>query len=285
MGSQGQTCLLLVLITAIAIHGMFEFYLRGPYSLPKNRDPAGTGPQSSILIDAVGLGATSVDKDGQLESSIAIDNANPALAGGDHDEKTTKTKKKKSRPLILPNTCYDLGSHWEVLRKDGLRKGYDRFIVLSASIRGPFVPYWSGACWSDLYLDRVTERVKAADARAVDDLGDGLDRHGALTIPAAGRIRAGRRKAGRLAGMLRREGRGGRGRGGGHGGDPGGRVRGGGHDGGVPRGSSGQDYCKSETGIGAGAYFGTNVHPYEAVFFKANRGIDPRTFDLLAAWH
>lgn len=34
-----------------------------------------------------------------------------------------------------------------------------------------------------------------------------------------------------------------------------------------------------------GAYFGSNVHPYETVFMKANRDIDPRTLELLTGWH
>jgi hypothetical protein len=32
--------------------------------------------------------------------------------------------------------------------------------MLNASIRGPFVPYWSEKCWSDIYLSRVTKEVK-----------------------------------------------------------------------------------------------------------------------------
>jgi hypothetical protein len=33
------------------------------------------------------------------------------------------------------------------------------------------------------------------------------------------------------------------------------------------------------------AYFGTNIHPYETVFFKANRDIDPVTIQDLTDWH
>ncbi|RYP91019.1 hypothetical protein DL770_002849 [Monosporascus sp. CRB-9-2] len=153
--------------------------------------PVRTDLQSSILVDSVGLGTTSIGKDGRLQGSIAINNANAALAGGGHDEKTTKIKKNKSRPLILyaysetenarENLRYlvanclhgaadfvftlngptDAASTLtprgrpNVLRKDGLWKSYNRFIVLNASACGPFVPYWS-----DVYLDCVTEKVK-----------------------------------------------------------------------------------------------------------------------------
>jgi hypothetical protein len=34
-----------------------------------------------------------------------------------------------------------------------------------------------------------------------------------------------------------------------------------------------------------GAYFGTNVHPYELVFYKANRGVSPATLDGMTKWH
>jgi hypothetical protein len=33
-----------------------------------------------------------------------------------------------------------------------------------------------------------------------------------------------------------------------------------------------------------GAYFGTNVHPYETIFFKANRGIDPEGLARHTEW-
>jgi hypothetical protein len=63
------------------------------------------------------------------------------------------------------NTCFDLGAHAEVLSReeDGLRAlkdRYKRFILMNASIRGPFVPHWSKECWSEAYLGRLNERVK-----------------------------------------------------------------------------------------------------------------------------
>lgn len=64
------------------------------------------------------------------------------------------------RYVQRPNDCYDLGAYAEVLTKDGLYKKYKKFIMLNASIRGPFVPYWSEGCWTDMYLSRITEEVK-----------------------------------------------------------------------------------------------------------------------------
>jgi hypothetical protein len=58
------------------------------------------------------------------------------------------------------NDCYDLGAYAEVLQKDDLWKGYGKFIMLNASLRGPFMPYWSGDCWLDMYLRKLTEEVK-----------------------------------------------------------------------------------------------------------------------------
>jgi hypothetical protein len=59
------------------------------------------------------------------------------------------------------NDCYDLGAYAEVLVRDNLYKRYRKFIMLNASIRGPFVPYWAESCWSDMYLKKVTNHVKA----------------------------------------------------------------------------------------------------------------------------
>lgn len=53
-----------------------------------------------------------------------------------------------------------LGAYAEALLKDDLYKKYKNFILLNASLRGPFVPYWSEACWSDLYLNKITDEVK-----------------------------------------------------------------------------------------------------------------------------
>lgn len=51
-----------------------------------------------------------------------------------------------------------------MLAKDGLWKKYKRFITLNASIRGPFLPaYSSGACWSDVFLGRITEKIKVRE--------------------------------------------------------------------------------------------------------------------------
>jgi hypothetical protein len=101
-----------------------------------------------------------------------------------HDRSNIMVKKRE-------NTCFDLGAHAEVLNGvmggDGwsgwsgpivspdeptpngekpkdkrlLKERYKRYILMNASIRGPFVPVWSKSCWSDAYLDKVTEKIKA----------------------------------------------------------------------------------------------------------------------------
>ncbi|KAF3930859.1 hypothetical protein ABW19_dt0203795 [Dactylella cylindrospora] len=60
------------------------------------------------------------------------------------------------------NRCFDLGSQAEVFlsNQGALVKKYKKFIMMNASIRGPFVPAWSDACWSDRYLSKVTDTVK-----------------------------------------------------------------------------------------------------------------------------
>ncbi|KAF3193784.1 hypothetical protein TWF225_009330 [Orbilia oligospora] len=60
------------------------------------------------------------------------------------------------------NISSDLESHAEILRANqgALIKKYKKFIMLDASIRGPFLPAWSNECWSDAYLDRLTFETK-----------------------------------------------------------------------------------------------------------------------------
>ncbi|KAM0748986.1 hypothetical protein T439DRAFT_327486 [Meredithblackwellia eburnea MCA 4105] len=62
------------------------------------------------------------------------------------------------------NTCYDLGAYGEVLLKNDkeLRRRYSKFILMNASVRGPFVPRWSDVCWSEAYSSKITQKVKMA---------------------------------------------------------------------------------------------------------------------------
>ncbi|EKD17982.1 hypothetical protein MBM_03754 [Drepanopeziza brunnea f. sp. 'multigermtubi' MB_m1] len=71
-----------------------------------------------------------------------------------------ENKEGNIRVIKRPNDCYDLGGLASVLLNDDLYKGYKYFITMNASIRGPFLPYWSDACWTDRFLSKVTDKVK-----------------------------------------------------------------------------------------------------------------------------
>ncbi|KAJ6261505.1 hypothetical protein Dda_4175 [Drechslerella dactyloides] len=66
------------------------------------------------------------------------------------------------RSVQRSNTCYDMGAYKEVLTADdgAVLKRYSRFILMNASIRGPFLPPWSRECWSDVFLEKVTDTTK-----------------------------------------------------------------------------------------------------------------------------
>lgn len=63
---------------------------------------------------------------------------------------------------LRENKCYDLGSYGQMFDEDdrALVKRYKKFILLNSSIRGPFIPMWSKACWTDIYLNMITDWVK-----------------------------------------------------------------------------------------------------------------------------
>lgn len=66
------------------------------------------------------------------------------------------------RVIERANTCFDLGAIGQVLMENDLWKKYKRLITLNASIRGPFFPIYSQACWTDVFLSRITDKVKVS---------------------------------------------------------------------------------------------------------------------------
>jgi len=70
--------------------------------------------------------------------------------------------RRNIRVIKRPNTCFDLGAHAEVLLANdkALVKRYKRFVMMNASLRGPFIPAWSGECWTDAVLRKLNDKVK-----------------------------------------------------------------------------------------------------------------------------
>ena len=86
------------------------------------------------------------------------------ILSGDNEAEKLLPQKSNIRYIKRKNDCYDLGAYAETLLKDDLYKKYQKFILINASLRGPFVPYWSEACWTDMYLKRITDEVKVGSA-------------------------------------------------------------------------------------------------------------------------
>lgn len=66
------------------------------------------------------------------------------------------------RAVHRDNTCFDIGAYGVVLRADGLWTRYRRFILMNASVRGPFMPTYAPGCWMDAFLGRITDKVKVS---------------------------------------------------------------------------------------------------------------------------
>jgi hypothetical protein len=81
--------------------------------------------------------------------------------------------------LKRDNKCFDMGAHVEVLLREwndkgtklspmggrdrGGRKfweGYERFMLMNASVRGPFMPVWSKDCWAEAFWGMLTDKKK-----------------------------------------------------------------------------------------------------------------------------
>ncbi|ROW11836.1 hypothetical protein VPNG_04927 [Cytospora leucostoma] len=228
-------------------------------------------------------------------------------------------------PKVLPNvkvvqrgnTCYDIGAYGEVLRsqikfgkwakeEDGipLWKRYKKFITINASIRGPFLPVWSDECWTDAILRKVTHETKLVGLSyhcnpaphlqsmllATDHIGMSilLDPALAYSVPASdpphgtfydpvgfskcysdfnkavhseiGMARLIRSQGYKVDAMLTSV-----------------HILG------------AAEYCERAAWptdhLWDGMYFGFNVHPYEMLFMKANRDIDPELVKRFTEWH
>lgn len=201
------------------------------------------------------------------------------------------------------NKCFDLGGMGEVLRQDDLWKQYKRFITMNASVRGPFLPMYSSDCWSDIFLNRLSNTTKLVGTSincqptphvqsmlwATDDVSMGIllnpdlahsvgaeDHWGTLSDPIGMSFchetffEAVHTELGSTRLIVSQ-----------------------GYEVDVlmtayAPASSLADYCANgqfKDPLYDGMYYGSNIHPYETVFMKANREIDPILLEKMTEWH
>lgn len=60
------------------------------------------------------------------------------------------------------NECFDMGGIGQVLNSNNreLVKKYSKFILMNASVRGPFLPTWAEGCWTDKFFNQLSDEVK-----------------------------------------------------------------------------------------------------------------------------
>lgn len=93
------------------------------------------------------------------------------VLNGDTSAANLLPERDNIRFVKRANDCYDLGAFAEILTQDDMYKNYNRYILMNASIRGPFMPSWSGQCWSDVYLDKLSDTTKVCRPIYSSDLG------------------------------------------------------------------------------------------------------------------
>ncbi|KAK6541814.1 hypothetical protein TWF694_007595 [Orbilia ellipsospora] len=190
------------------------------------------------------------------------------------------------RVIQREDKCFDMGAYGEVLNANDQRlvKRYNKFILLNASVRGPFMPTWSRECWSDAYLARITDTNKLVGMTYnckprrqevhphIQSMILATDRTGiSLLLPilsecftshmraiyAEGNSTRAMWNAGFTATAL------------------------------MTSFSSKENYaheCNHTDVLGGGAYYGMAVHPYETIFMKANRNYGQRVLDRFTEW-
>lgn len=207
------------------------------------------------------------------------------------------------RVIERENKCFDLGSMGQVLRQNDLWKQYKRFITMNASIRGPFLPMYDSSCWTNIFLERLDSYTKLVGTTinceptphvqsmlwATDEIGMDilLDPELAYTVGVKDHwgqaedpvglsfchetmAQAVHTELGSTRLITSQ----------GYGVDV------------LMTAYAGaenlEEYCKSgqfEDPLYPGKYYGSNIHPYETIFMKANRDIDPALLDKMTEWH
>ncbi|KAJ3171723.1 hypothetical protein HDU88_007803 [Geranomyces variabilis] len=180
------------------------------------------------------------------------------------------------------NKCYDLGSFGQGVEymQQKYGKKYTHYILLNASVRGPFRPTYVPGCWSDAFLSKLSPEVRMVGTtvyclkselpRHVQTMIVAFDQQGfeagkpafgcppsiqdairMAEVPLTGHIE----KAGYRAEAL------------------------------ITSYQADPDLCGYEDMNYKGKYFGMSFHPYELVFIKTNRGIDDHAVAQYTEWH
>jgi len=206
----------------------------------------------------------------------------------DVDEKIIPQNHDNIKVIKRENTCFDLGAHAAVLSKEEngekpLKDRYQRFILMNASIRGPFLPHWSKECWSDTYLGKVTDKVKLVGSSINCFNGNGAhvqsmiwatDQAGLSTILVPeGISECFDTLQSAMNGEIRTT--------------P--LIRSKGYEVDVMLSvfQSEANYADCTDGsdyLWQDSYFGFSVHPFETLFVKSNRNIEPETLNKLTEW-
>ncbi|KAK6520513.1 hypothetical protein TWF506_000765 [Arthrobotrys conoides] len=196
---------------------------------------------------------------------------------------------KPSIPVHMPNiriiernnTCFDLGTHAQVLKRKNklLMKKYKRFILLNASVRGPFMPTWSRECWTDTLLAKVTDKNKlvgisynCAEPRHVQSMVLATDKIGlSLLFPKINHCFDTLNNAvggeTSITGAI--------------------TAKGYGVTALMTAFQSSKDYAKTCTHRDVyfdKSYYGITIHPYEVMFQKANRNNEPDVLNRFTEW-
>ncbi|KAI8817632.1 uncharacterized protein EV422DRAFT_540342 [Fimicolochytrium jonesii] len=179
------------------------------------------------------------------------------------------------------NKCYDLGSFRQGVEYMAKRhRRYRRYIMINASVRGPFLPLYDRGCWIDHFLDRLTDDVKMVGTTVYCNM-HGVSRHvqsmvlafdevgyavGPATLPCPDKITdAVHMGEVPLTGILETNGY---------------KV-----DALMTSATGDPDRCDSGDMNFRDRYYGMSFHPYELIFIKANRGIDDNALNHYSTWH
>lgn len=123
------------------------------------------GAHSEVLLTEVDIAeGEGIENNWDMKKKIAaVEKAHQeelAAAQGKKKPEITRITERSTSPVVAGKDVPIVGKSGKKMRKGELWEQYSRFILMNASVRGPFMPFWSKDCWAEAFWSKLTSKIK-----------------------------------------------------------------------------------------------------------------------------